>query len=92
MPSTILISAISSVNFLFAKAPAKHVVQLAKAEVDKNPNATRAMKKFAAIRLKDAEQGVHKLLREEGPSTSGEVHCGAATYTSLHQALVMGHG
>ena len=41
-------------------------MQLAQAEVRENPRATLAMRKFAAIRLKDAEKGVHKLLREEG--------------------------
>ncbi|CAL1137239.1 unnamed protein product, partial [Cladocopium goreaui] len=47
-------------------APSKHIVELAQAEVRNNPRATLGMRKLAAIRLKDAEKGVHKLLKEEG--------------------------
>ena len=52
--------------FLSAEAPSKHIVELAQAEVRNNPRATLGMRKLAAIRLKDAEKGVHKLLKEEG--------------------------
>ena len=41
-------------------------MELAQAEVRNNPRATLALRKFSYIRLKDAEKGVHALLREEG--------------------------
>ena len=63
---TLCIPIFKHLRFPSPEAAAKHIVELAQAEVRANPNATRALKKFASIRLKDAEKGVHKLLIEEG--------------------------
>ena len=41
-----------------------HVVELAKAEAEENPNASAALKEFGAIRTKDAEQKAHQVLRK----------------------------
>ena len=45
------------------------MVKLAKAHVEENPGSSRALREFAAIRPKDAEQGVHEVLRKHGLST-----------------------
>ena len=52
----------------FAEAPARHIVELARAEVNGNPRATVQMREFAGIRLQDAEVGVHNVLRQYGYS------------------------
>ena len=48
--------------FFGAEACCKHVVDTAKSEVESNPNASRAMREFASIRLEDAEVGVRRVL------------------------------
>ena len=48
---------------LTAKAACSHVVELAQAEVAHNPRACQKVREFAAIRLSDAEVGVHKLFQ-----------------------------
>ena len=48
---------------LTAKAACSHVVELAQAEVAHNPRACQKVLEFAAIRLSDAEVGVHKLFQ-----------------------------
>ncbi|CAK9052610.1 Uncharacterized protein SCF082_LOCUS28764 [Durusdinium trenchii] len=40
----------------------KHVVQIAKHEVDNNPASSQAMREFACIREEDAEVGVRKMV------------------------------
>lgn len=47
----------------FSEAPCKHLVELARAEVEVNPVAGRHMRDFASVRLDDAEVGVHKVLQ-----------------------------
>ena len=59
---------------LFAEAPAKHIVELARAEVRENPRVSRPMREFARVRLEDAEVGVHDVLRRHGHSCPIEVH------------------
>lgn len=41
-------------------------MELAKAEVDANPQASEVMRLFSRIRLNDAEIGVHRLLSQKG--------------------------
>lgn len=48
-----------------SKAPCKHVVELARAEVSSNPTAPEDLR-FSRIRLEDAEVGVHQVLRKHG--------------------------
>ena len=43
-------------------------MQLARAEVDENPLASRGVKALARVRLKDAETGVHQVFHEYGVS------------------------
>eukprot|EP00435_Cladocopium_sp_Y103_P005641 s505_g1.t2 len=47
-------------------APAKHVVEMAGAEVRENPGAPQDLKEFSRVRLEDAEVGVHEVLRKYG--------------------------
>ncbi|CAK9014447.1 unnamed protein product [Durusdinium trenchii] len=49
-----------------AHACCKHVVQIAKHEVDNNPASSQAMREFACIREEDAEVGVRKVLVKWG--------------------------
>lgn len=48
----------------FAKAPAKHVVELAQAEVRQNPAAPNDLKEFSRVRLEDAETGAHHVFQK----------------------------
>eukprot|EP00435_Cladocopium_sp_Y103_P009121 s1939_g2.t1 len=49
-----------------SKACCKHVVQIAKNEVESNPRASEAMWDFASIREADAEVGVRRVLVKHG--------------------------
>ncbi|CAL1138525.1 unnamed protein product [Cladocopium goreaui] len=63
-------------------APASHVVDVAKAEVLENPQASRAVRQMAAINDTDAESGVHKVFREHGlvpPVPISQVDLGVPT-------------
>lgn len=51
---------------LCAEAACKHLVELARAEVQANDEPSRAMREFAKIRLEDAERGCHKVLNDHG--------------------------
>lgn len=42
------------------------VVEAAQAEAEENPNATEPLKEFASIRVQDAEQKAHTVLRKHG--------------------------
>ena len=54
----------SLLQTLFAKAPAKHIVELARAELRANPdNVSAPLRDFAGVRLADAEVGVSHVLR-----------------------------
>ena len=59
------------VSFVFriAEAACSHVVELAQAEVNGNPRASPKVRRFAAIKLGDAEVGVHKIFQEYGLSS-----------------------
>ena len=57
----------------FAEAPARHIVELARAEVNGNPSATRELRQFAGIRLADAETGVHNVLKQHGYSCTVKI-------------------
>ena len=48
----------------FAKAPAKHVVELAQAEVRQNPTAPKDLREFSRIRQEDAEIGAHQVFQK----------------------------
>ena len=47
-----------------AKEPMKHVVALARAEVEENPLASPAMREFAGVRLRDAEKRATRILEK----------------------------
>ena len=50
---------------LFAsEAPCRHIVELAKAEVEENPTPSKAMKEPSKIREEDAEVGCHKVFKK----------------------------
>lgn len=49
-----------------AKEPMGHVVALAAADSLENPQATRAMHEFGAIKVNDAERDAHQVLRKHG--------------------------
>ena len=49
-----------------SEACCKHVVQVARHEVECNPNSSRAMREFASIREEDAEVGARRVLVEYG--------------------------
>lgn len=51
---------------LSSEAACSHIVELAKAEVNGNPNASKAVKEFANISLAHAESGCHVLFRKHG--------------------------
>lgn len=51
-----------------SEACCKHVVQIAKHEVDSNPRASHAMRDFASIREADAEVGARRVLVQHGYS------------------------
>ena len=61
-----LYHSVDSADICFSEAPCKHLVELARAEVDLNPRSGRYMKAFANVRLEDAEVGVHKVLVDAG--------------------------
>ncbi|CAL1165836.1 unnamed protein product, partial [Cladocopium goreaui] len=46
------------------REPMKHVVALAKAEVEENPLASPAMREFAGVRLRDAEKRATRILEK----------------------------
>lgn len=50
----------------FAKACCKHVVKVARDEVDRNPGASQAMREFANIRDADAEIGARRVFVKFG--------------------------
>ena len=54
------------VCLLRAEASCSHIVEVAQAEVESNPQAGSVMQEFAAIRLRDAEEGCHKLFQKHG--------------------------
>eukprot|EP00435_Cladocopium_sp_Y103_P052125 s815_g16.t1 len=47
-------------------APCKHLVELARSEVELNPRSSPHMRAFANVRLEDAEVGVHRVLVDAG--------------------------
>ena len=49
---------------MVAEAPATHLLQLARAEVAVNPDASRGIQEFAAMSDKHAEDGCHKIFRK----------------------------
>ena len=58
------------------------MVDLAKAEILENPNASHGMREMAAIKDTDAETGVHRLFKEHGlvpPVEISEVDLGFPT-------------
>lgn len=57
-----------SICLRLAKAPSRHVVELAAAQVRANPRADGIIQRFAAIRLKDAETGVYAAFVRHGIS------------------------
>ncbi|CAK8995140.1 unnamed protein product [Durusdinium trenchii] len=65
------------------RAPCKHLVELARAEVARNVAASRTLRAFAQVRLKDAEAGLHKVLVDNGysaPVTVDEIDLGEPKY------------
>ncbi len=75
---------------LLAKAPSRHIVELARAEVRNNPMSTKEMKEFANIRLEDSEVGVHQIFQRYGFSCKlnvGSVNLGADELKSFPYIL-----
>ncbi|CAL1161150.1 unnamed protein product [Cladocopium goreaui] len=54
-------------------APCSHVVELARAEVQTNPNADQRLRVFAGIRIADAEVGCHQVFQRYGLSAAVEI-------------------
>lgn len=48
------------------KVPCSHIVKQARAELRTQAHAGRLLRRFANVRLKDAERGVHRIFVEEG--------------------------
>ena len=66
-----------------AEAPCKHLVELARAEVGLNPNASPTLVAFSRVRPEDAEIGVHRVLNAAGfsaPVDIDEVDLGVPKY------------
>lgn len=73
-----------------AKAPSRHIVEMARAEVRNNPTSTKEMKEFANIRLEDSEVGVHQIFQRYGFSCKlnvGSVNLGADELKSFPYIL-----
>ena len=51
---------------LLAEVPCSHVVELAKAQVNANPNCSMVMKQLSRVRVQDAEVGCHSIFRAHG--------------------------
>lgn len=52
--------------FPASEAPCSHVVSLARAELEENPHASRAVRLLAGVSLSDAEKGCHELFKQLG--------------------------
>ena len=59
-PSLPITCFVSFMNFLPPEAPCSHVVDLAKAEILENPNASRGMREMAAIKEDWSAQTVQR--------------------------------
>ena len=56
-----------------AEAPCSHVVELARAEVQTNPNADQRLRVFAGISIADAEVGCHQVFKRYGLSSAIDI-------------------
>lgn len=56
------------------QVPCSHAVGTAKAAVRDNPDQTRALREFAGLPLKDAEDGAHRILKEYGLTLPLPIH------------------
>ena len=58
-----------------SKVPCSHAVATAKAAVNDSPNGhTRALREFASVNPKDAEDGAHKIFKEYGLTIPLPIH------------------
>ena len=73
-------------GFALAEAACSHVVELARAHVAENPRVSPEIRRFACVKVKDAEIGVHALLGEYGlrvPLTIHNIDAAGIQFPSL---------